>query len=440
MAEISKSEVKKHFSSHLKRIQLVNAGLLLLVSLIIFMLHDWYHDDFAPALGLSHRVVDTAGIVVILFTFIILQRLASLMLYRDLTYGIETEAADLAGQESNGRFAKTELLHEIRDIPKFNQLLAGQLNSIVEQTEKAAYDITSRLVTIDEVVTELNGFVAKTSAETDTIAAESEGRTKENQHLIAHLETFILQRMSETEQDVARVEQAIKEAQSLQSLVELIKHIAGQTNLLALNAAIEAARAGEAGRGFAVVADEVRKLSGETESAVKKISQGINSVVSVIETQFKDKLANTDISDEKAELERFASQLGQLGQSYEELTAHEHAVLNSINASSKRLADMFMDAVASVQFQDVTRQQIEHVTEGLQHINDQAHVLANHIESNGQGQPITQLKTKMDDLYSRYVMDNQRTTHQSVMTGNKPAPTQTKNSTAKPASSKVELF
>ena len=429
--------VKEKYQAYLVRSQLINSGVLIATALTIFVFHDWYHDDFAPALGLSHRVVDTAGIIAILFGFIVAQRIMSLMFFRDTSFGMQRASETTEATCKACDNVKNNILPEIRDIPKFNLLLTGQLKSIVEQTEKAAYDITSRLVTIDEVVTDLNGFVVQTAAETDSITAESESRIKGNQQLIAQLEAFIQKRIGETQQDVERVDQAIKEAKSLQSLVDLIKHVAGQTNLLALNAAIEAARAGEAGRGFAVVADEVRKLSGETESAVKKINDGIHSVVNVIETQFKNKLANIHVEDERANLERFAQQLGSLGKSYEDLSSHEHEVLNRINSSSQRLADMFVETVASVQFQDVTRQQIEHVVEGLEHIATQAKLIVAHVESGGQGEPMPKLAKQMDELYSRYVMDGQRATHQSVVTGSKPAGAAGK---PKAASSKVELF
>jgi len=113
------------------------------------------------------------------------------------------------------------------------------------------------------------------------------------------------------------------------------------------------ARAGESGRGFAVVADEVRKLSQETEAVVRKINDSIGSVAATIENQFKDKLARSDLDEERDGLRRFAEQLGWLGESYERLTKREQSTLATIADSSRRLGEMFINAMASVQFQDL---------------------------------------------------------------------------------------
>lgn len=331
--------------------------------------------------------------------------------------------------------ARRELvMAELRTVPRYAEVLTTHLGSVVSQTEAAAVDISARLATIDQVVTDVKGFVDARVGETTALAAEAEHEAVRNRELIAQLDAFIHANMAEAEQDVLRVAEVVDKAKNLQTFVELIREVAGQTNLLALNAAIEAARAGEAGRGFAVVADEVRKLSSETEIAVRKISAGIDDMARTIDNQFKDKLARDRAHEQKASLEVFAAHLGRLGKSYQTLIQREKDTLVTIEDGSRKLAEMFLDALASVQFQDVTRQQIEQVVGALTRLGEHTSTLASMLDEPDDGcEPpeIDPLTAQLDRLFASYVMDQQRVSHQAA-TGTK--------ASASARGASVELF
>ncbi|MDR2838099.1 MAG: methyl-accepting chemotaxis protein [Azonexus sp.] len=415
------------YAQFLKRTVIVGGIMTLAIGLGVYLLYGAFHRGFA-----SSPIVDALGAMFIVIITIAGQHQVSRLFFRGPNLGMVTNDDDQKRQDALKQVAE-EVAGELTQVHDFNQVMRNQLHDVIAKTEQAAFDIVSRLQAIDEVVVKLDGMVQQTANNSVELAAASEAQIAQNHQTIEQMNGYVSRRQKESQQEQEQVTQVVHEARSLESLVQLIKHIAGQTNLLALNAAIEAARAGEAGRGFAVVADEVRKLSGETESAVVQISQGISAVAEHIETQFKDKLSQVNQAKEQQLLESFSKQISELGRNYEESIRHQTEVLRSILESSKQLASMFMDAQASVQFQDISRQQIEQVMAALSQLDEHAGLLAKRLrdyeDSSIAYAPITK---HLEDMYGKYVMDSQRIAHHTSLQSAAPA--------QQAASSRIELF
>jgi methyl-accepting chemotaxis protein len=421
------------FVQLLRRATLVTLIVGLLASVGVYFFHDLFHHTLLPLTGLNAAAGDAIGTFLIVVLAFFAQRLISIALFRDWMLGLTKVQADESFRSVAFIDTAAQVGNELRQVGTFNDVVRGQLTVIVDETEKAAYDITSRLQSIDEIITDLSQFVDSSAHETDQLIAASEARIASNILLIDKLDHYIAQRVTDAETDQRRIETVVTEARSLAELVDLIKSISSQTNLLALNAAIEAARAGEAGRGFAVVADEVRKLSAETDKAVNQINQGIMDVATSIEQQFKDKLTHNNIQGERLALQGFSTQLNELGKNYQEMTQHDADVLAKVRESSQKLSAMFMDALASVQFQDVTRQQIEQVLSALGRLDGHSVLLAERLQAfDDPNFELRPLAHHLDEIYSGYVMNSQRDSHHAALQDGK-----TSSSENAP---KVELF
>jgi len=387
-------------------------------SAAVYLFDGWYHRDFLPLIGLESPAGNALGTLIIIVSTFLTYYLATVAFLRGPKAGLTKLRADETFR-ADSRVKAAEIVgDELRQVKTFNNVVRGQLGTVISETEKAAYNITLRLQGIDEVIGSLSHFVDSSTQETNDLISASDARIAQNRSLIDRLDVYIAQRVDDAMADQQRVAKVVEEARSLIKLVDLIKSISGQTNLLALNAAIEAARAGEAGRGFAVVADEVRKLSAETDKAVGQISHGIQAVASSIEAQFREKLHQSQIETERSALRSFSTQLNEMGKNYQEVTQHDTEVLARVRSTSQQLSSMFMDALASVQFQDVTRQQIEQVINALDRLDGHATLLANRLDQFDDPHfELRPLAAHLDDLYSGYVMSSQRDSHRQAMHG-----------------------
>ncbi|NYT24951.1 chemotaxis protein [Alcaligenaceae bacterium] len=371
----------------------------------IYVGNDWFMYEFLPGIGLRKPAGDALGGVLIVVMSFFAQRIVAVIFYRSWRLGAETRAA-----------AARRVSDELQQLPRFNEVMSKQLNTVVQETEKASFDIISRLNDIDRVIDRLNQLVDANADRSSSMMASSNERAAHNQELINQLNQYISQRIDQAEADRLRTEQFTRQARSLTGLVKLIRDIAFQTNLLALNAAIEAARVGAAGRGFAVVAGEVRKLSQATDQAVNQINDGIQSVVGAIENQYEENFSHNNIEIEHKALEQFSSQLQQLGRDHRELIRHGAEAIEQIRQSSQELTAMFMDTLASVQFQDVTRQQIEHVVAALTRLDEHARLLSRRLLSaDAEDDELRPLTEHLQDIYSGYVMHAQRSDHHSAL-------------------------
>ena len=288
----------------------------------------------------------------------------------------------------------------------FNQFV-GQIQDVVSQvgsTSRHVFELSDRLKTasaqfIDQMqghrreteqvvtaVTEMSSTaqeVASSAANAATATSAASHEAADARGVVATATRSINDLVGEVDQASQVIAQLEQETSKIGSVVEVIRGIAEQTNLLALNAAIEAARAGEQGRGFAVVADEVRSLAGRTQqstleinSMLQRLQAGVAQAVQVMDTS-------------QARSQQTVQETGKIAHS-----------LDGVASAVDTINDMNLQIATAAEEQNAVSEEINRNLVAIQHIVEQLALAAE--DSERSTRDLADTGHQLNDLVSRF--------------------------------------
>ncbi len=301
----------------------------------------------------------------------------------DLTLRVKMKGTDEIGVLGNSFNGLVGTLHDIiAKVGASANEVAGAATQIAASSEEMASGMkeqTDQVVQISAAVEEMSASIVEVARKSADAAgsADNSGKSAEQGGTVV-LQT--IEGMKSINQAVrasaASVQELGSRGQEIGRIIQVINDIADQTNLLALNAAIEAARAGEHGRGFAVVADEVRKLADRTTQATKEIGSSIKAIQ--VETG--------------QAVQRMQSGTKQVEQGVE-LATQAGASLQEIVNSAKTVAMMIQSIAAAAEEQSSASEQVSRNVESISSVTRQTN------EGAGQAaQAAAELSRKAEEL------------------------------------------
>ena len=293
-------------------------------------------------------------------------------------------------------------------------VFTNQLKEVIDQTESAALSLGDSFMNIVQRARAQAGKASTIFGSfTDDGGESKDSMIDISKKALANVFQDIKVNIEREKQSLTDMDKIIVGVKNIRDIMNEIEYIAEQTNLLALNAAIEAARAGEYGRGFAVVADEVRKLSARSNTAADEIK----NLIAKVETDIKGIYSETEKKTVKSVIK--SAEAGKVIDSaldaIDQTNLDAKRQLDELTTESEALASDIGNILISMQFQDITRQRIEHVIEPLLALKNEMEEKMHTIRIADMKEDGYKGSDRLSQLKDTYTMESERKVFESTM-------------------------
>jgi len=296
----------------------------------------------------------------------------------DLTSEVEHTSDDEVGQLQDAiEKMIVNLRHMVQKISAVSQQRAAtaeELATITAQTSATVAEQESLSIQLATAMQQMGATISEVANNTNSTASavgEIQGRVSNGSHQLDDTYHSIVSMSDQIHESENNVQKVRSDFDQVASILDVIKGIADQTNLLALNAAIEAARAGEQGRGFAVVADEVRQLAQRTQESTKEIDEMIKTISSGANSSVDVMSKSVTLAEE---VQGSAKNVNELNKEIEEEITHVNDLSSQIATAAEQQSAVVEEILKNI---EVLNTGVCETSQATEHISQSSNELAN---------------------------------------------------------------